>query len=104
MPTAASKELRLPDARHSARLPSELSAAQVERIRQAAYTLPQVVAPADLAAPGSAGSDAELDDLGYVLLQKAVADQRPSRWIAPADMTVALQHLDAMPTGAARAR
>ena len=99
MPTAASKELRLPDARHLARLPAELTPAQIERIRQAAYTLPQVVAPADFGFAATAESEAQLDALGYVLLQKAVADQRPSRWIAPADMAVALQHLDAMPNG-----
>lgn len=76
----------------------------LERIRQGAYGLPQVVKPADYLAENSPGFETHLDKLGLVLLQKAVAGARPSRWIEPALMDAALAHLDAVGTGpAARA-
>ena len=91
--------LHLPVASHASRLPSHLALAQVERVRQAAYTLPQVVQPADLLPEGGAAGDEQLDALGYILLQKAVPGQRPSRWISPALMDEALRHLEVAGSG-----
>jgi len=89
----------LPNPRHAARVPAHIGREQLARIRQAAYTLPQVVKPADFIAEGSADFETHLDRLGLVLLQKPVAGQRPSRWIAPELMDSALAHLDAVGTG-----
>jgi ATP-dependent RNA helicase SUPV3L1/SUV3 len=89
----------LPNPRHAARVPAHLQREQVGRIRQAAYALPQVVKPADYAIDDGARPESRLDELGLVLLQKAVAGARPSRWIAPALMDAALAHLDAVGTG-----
>jgi ATP-dependent RNA helicase SUPV3L1/SUV3 len=80
-------------------VPAHIGREPFARIRQAAYTLPQVVQPADYAAVGSAGSEEQLDRLGLVLLQKAVPGARPSRWIAPELMDAALAHLDAVGAG-----
>ena len=93
---AASVHLPLPTARHAARVPAHIGKDQVARIRHAAYTLPQVVKPADFLAEGSAGFESHLDKLGLILLQKSVAGARPSRWIEPALMDSALAHLDAV--------
>jgi ATP-dependent RNA helicase SUPV3L1/SUV3 len=89
----------LPNPRHAARLPKHIGKEQFGRIRQAAYTLPQVVKPGDFLDERSAGFEDHLDKLGLVLLQKPVAGARPSRWIAPELMDVALAHLDAVGTG-----
>jgi ATP-dependent RNA helicase SUPV3L1/SUV3 len=89
----------LPEPRHASRLPADLGKAQFNRIRQAAYTLPQVVKPADYLDGRSVGFEEHLDKLGLVLLQKAAAGARPSRWIEPALMASALAHLDALGTG-----
>ena len=89
----------LPNARHAARVPAHLGREAIARIRHAAYTLPQVVKPADFISEGTAGFELHLDKLGYVLLQKPVSGQRPSRWIAPELMDSALLHLDAVPAG-----
>jgi ATP-dependent RNA helicase SUPV3L1/SUV3 len=91
----------LPNPRHVERLPPHIGAEQLTRIRQAAYTLPQVVKPADYIPESSPGLEQHLDALGFVLLQKAVAGTRPSRWIEPALMDSALAHLDAVGTGPA---
>jgi ATP-dependent RNA helicase SUPV3L1/SUV3 len=91
----------LPNPRHAARLPKHLNKEQFNRIRQAAYVLPQVVKPADFIAERSPKFEEHLDQLGYVLLQKPVAGARPSRWIAPDLMQCALAHLDAVGTGSA---
>jgi ATP-dependent RNA helicase SUPV3L1/SUV3 len=99
MPNPSPGGLRLPDMRHAARLPAGLDVAAVERIRQSAFLLPQVVKPADFGSEQAPASDAQLDALGLVLLQKAHADLRPSRWIAPDDMAAALRHLDAVGVG-----
>ena len=88
--------LNLPHPRHAARVPPHLNKEAVARIRQAAFVLPQVVKPADFVAEHSKGFEDHLDKLGFVLLQKAVAGQRPSRWIAPDLMDSALAHLDAL--------
>ncbi len=93
--------LTLPNPRHAERLPPHIGADQLARIRQAAYTLPQVVKPADYIPDSSPGLEQHLDSLGFVLLQKAVAGTRPSRWIEPALMDSALAHLDAVGTGPA---
>ena len=61
--------------------------------------LPQVVKPADYVAENSPGFEEHLDKLGLVLLQKAAAGARPSRWIAPDLMDSALAHLDAVGSG-----
>jgi ATP-dependent RNA helicase SUPV3L1/SUV3 len=91
--------LNLPNPRHAERVPTHITKAQFERIRQAAYRLPQVVKPGDFIAERSAGFEAHLDKLGLVLLQKPVAGARPSRWIEPALMDSALAHLDTVGNG-----
>ena len=90
--------LNLPIPRHAERLPPHIGKPELARIRQAAYTLPQVVKPADYVAEGSHGFEQQ-DQLGYVLLQKPVAGARPSRWIAPDLIDAALAHLDAVGAG-----
>ena len=89
----------LPHARHASRVPPHLSPEQVMRIRQAAYNLPQVVKPADFIAETAPGFEDHLDKLGFILLQKPAAGARPSRWIAPGDMDIALRQMDAVGTG-----
>ncbi len=89
----------LPNPRHAARVPPHIGKEQFARIRQAAYTLPQVVKPGDFVPESSAGFEDHLDKLGLVLLQKPVAGARPSRWIAPELIDTALAHLDAVGTG-----
>jgi len=89
----------LPNPRHAARVPAHISPEQLARVRQAAYALPQVVKPSDYFDEHASGLDERLDKLGLVLLQKAVAGARPSRWIAPDVIDAALQHLDAVGTG-----
>lgn len=91
--------MNLPVARHAPRVPAHLAKAEVSRIRQGAYVLPQVVKPGDFLPDHSPGFERFLDDQGYVLLQKPVAGQRPSRWIHPQQMDAALAHLDAVGTG-----
>ena len=91
--------LNLPNPRHADRLPPHIGKDELARIRHAAYTLPQVVKPADYLAETATGFEDHLDKLGLVLLQKAVAGQRPSRWIDPALMDSALAHLDAVGSG-----
>ena len=91
--------LNLPNPRHAKRVPAHIDKEQFARIRQAAYVLPQVVKPGDYIAERSAGFEEHLDKLGLVLLQKAVAGARPSRWIAPDLMDSALAHLDTVGTG-----
>ncbi|MDT8999732.1 helicase-related protein [Paucibacter sp. APW11] len=95
--TPAAAPLSLPQPRHLKRLPAGLTTEQWLRIRQAAYQLPQVLSPADLDGPDH-GHDHEkqLDALGLILIQKAVSGARPSRWIAPRLIAVALEHLDAV--------
>ena len=97
--TGAPETPPLPNARHAARVPPHLTRDDLARIRHAAYTLPQVVKPADFIAEGTSGFELHLDKLGYVLLQKPVSGQRPSRWIAPDLMDSALAHLDAVGSG-----
>ena len=91
----------LPNPRHATRVPPHIGKAQFERIRQAAYRLPQVVKPGDYIAERSAGFEEHLDKLGLILLQKPVAGARPSRWIAPDLMDSALAHIDAVGNGPA---
>ena len=95
---APAEALNLPNPRHAQRLPAGIGKAQWARIRQATFSLPQVVRPSDYVPENSAGFEAHLDKLGFVLLQKPVAGARPSRWIDPALMHGALAHLDAMGT------
>jgi ATP-dependent RNA helicase SUPV3L1/SUV3 len=89
----------LPTPRHAERLPPHIGKEQVARLRQAAYALPQVVKPSDYIAEQRSDLETHLDTLGLVLLQKAVAGQRPSRWIEPGLIDTALAHLDAVGTG-----
>jgi ATP-dependent RNA helicase SUPV3L1/SUV3 len=88
--------LSLPDPHHASRLPAHIGQAEFNRLRHAAYALPQVVKPADYATAEDAGSDQAMDRLGFVLLNKGAAGQRPSRWIDPALVDAALAHLDAV--------
>ena len=93
----------LPNPRHAARVPAQISDEALNRIRNAAYQLPQVVTaadmPSDLVPEHAPDGDDRMDRLGLVLLQKGVAGQRPSRWIAPTLFEEALRHLDALGTG-----
>ena len=97
--TGSSETLSLPSPRHAQRLPAHIGKEQFNRIRQAAYTLPQVVKPGDYIAERTAGFEDHLDQLGFVLLQKPVAGARPSRWIAPELMDAAIAHLEAIGAG-----
>jgi ATP-dependent RNA helicase SUPV3L1/SUV3 len=97
--STSSDPLHLPNPRHASRVPAHIGKEQVARIRQAAYTLPQVVKPADYLPENSPGFEQHLDKLGLVLLQKGVAGARPSRWIEPALMDSALAHLQAVGAG-----
>src|SRR5512139_1700363 len=97
---ASPDALNLPNPRHARRVPPHIDKAKFERIRQAAYLLPQVVKPSDYLSERTPGLEEHLDRLGLVLLQKAVSGARPSRWIDPALMDSALAHLDAVGTGA----
>ena len=99
MPSSHPGTLTLPNPRHAARIPPHIGKEQFARVRQAAYSLPQVVKPADFVAEHSTGFEEHLDRLGLVLLQKPVAGARPSRWIAPELIDAALLHLDAVGTG-----
>jgi ATP-dependent RNA helicase SUPV3L1/SUV3 len=91
--------LNLPNPRHAKRVPAHITKEQFARVRQAAYVLPQVVKPGDYIAERTAGFEEHLDKLGLVLLQKAVAGARPSRWIAPDLIDSAMAHLEAVGTG-----
>lgn len=94
--SSAASAFSLPNPQHLKRLPATLTAEQWQRIRQAAFQLPQVLSPNDLGDPASAAL--QFESLGLILIQKAVAGSRPSRWIAPALIPVALAHLDAVGT------
>ena len=98
-PPAPPPSLKLPTPRHASRVPAGISDADVMRIQQAAFQLPQVVKPGDFIDPHATGFEQPLDTLGMILLQKAAAGARPSRWIAPDLLPVALRHLDAVGTG-----
>ncbi|HUG23513.1 helicase-related protein [Piscinibacter sp.] len=98
-PTRPAERLNLPNPRHVKRVPPHIGREQLDRIRRAAYSLPQVVKPADFVDEQSDGFEDHLDHLGLVLLQKAAAGARPSRWIAPDLMDSALAHLDAVGSG-----
>jgi ATP-dependent RNA helicase SUPV3L1/SUV3 len=87
---------KFPVADHARRLPPHIGAEQLQRIRQAAYNLPQVVKPADFLDERAPEFERHLDTLGLILLQKAAAGARPSRWIHPQWIDSALQHLDAL--------
>ncbi|MEY4748788.1 MAG: hypothetical protein RIQ60_1002 [Pseudomonadota bacterium] len=91
--------LNLPRPGHTERVPEHISPAQMNRIRQALHALPQVVKPGDYLSERGPGYEDHLDQLGYVLLQKPVPNQRPSRWISPELMDAALAHLDAVGVG-----
>jgi ATP-dependent RNA helicase SUPV3L1/SUV3 len=97
--TPAPRAFKLPNARHASRVPDDVTPADVSRIQQAAYQLPQVVKPADYIDEHAPHFEQHLDGLGLVLLQKAVAGGRPSRWIAPEHMAAALRHLDSVGNG-----
>ncbi len=91
--------LTLPTPRHAERLPEHIGKEQLARLRQAAYALPQVVKPSDYIPEQRSDLETHLETLGLILLQKAVAGQRPSRWIEPGLIDTALAHLDAVGTG-----
>ena len=52
-PASAPEPLTLPNPRHAKRLPPHIGKEQFARIRHAAFTLPQVVKPADFVAESS---------------------------------------------------
>jgi ATP-dependent RNA helicase SUPV3L1/SUV3 len=89
----------LPDPRHASRVPADVSPEQLERVRKAAFNLPQVLKPADFATEDIVPSDEHLHHLGLILLQKGVQGSRPSRWIAPQALHAALEHLAAFDNG-----
>jgi len=93
-PAATPPAFPLPQPRHAARLPAGLAPEDWARIRQAAYALPQVLTPADL---DGEGSDEALERLGCIQISKAAGGARPSRWILPAHIPVALAQLGATP-------
>lgn len=74
---------------------TEFPRALLERLRRAAYLLPQVITPAEFHDGTPAEGEAALLAAGYLMLQKAASGGRPSRWIAPDDVDAALAHLDA---------
>jgi ATP-dependent RNA helicase SUPV3L1/SUV3 len=92
----APKPDSLPNPRHARRLPPHLTAEALHRIRQASYHLPQVVSPSDFVDEHTADFEDRLDEMGLVQLQVAVPGARPSRWIDPALIDVALAQLDAL--------
>ncbi len=98
-PPRTAEPAHLPNPRHAKRLPPHIGKEQFARIRQAAYVLPHVVKPADYLPEHSPGFEEHLDKLGLVLLQKAAAGARPSRWIAPDLFDSALAHLEALGSG-----
>ncbi len=88
----------LPQAAHAARLPADLTPEDWQRLRLAAHALPQVLTPADLDSDQAEGSDAALDRLGAIQIARAAAGGgRPSRWILPQHIPVALAQLAATP-------
>jgi ATP-dependent RNA helicase SUPV3L1/SUV3 len=78
---------------------TDIPRARLDRIRRAAYLLPQAITPAEFHDGTPAEGEAALQRAGYLMLQKAAGGARPSRWIAPGDIDAALAHLEA--TGAA---
>ncbi len=96
-PKPEPQKLPIPD--HARRVPPHIGPAQLQRIRSAAYNLPQVLKPADIADASAAEIEQRLDAQGFILLQKAAGNARPSRWIAPALMDSALAHLEAVGNG-----
>src|ERR1700712_5296914 len=99
MPQTKPEPHILPVAAHAARLPAHLKPEHLKRIKQAAFNLPHVVKPADFISEQTAGFETYLDGKGYILLQAAAAGARPSRWIAPDLLDLALQHLDEVGSG-----
>ena len=91
--------LKLPQPHHAARIPSHVSPAEVERIRRAAYLLPQVVKPADFTDDDGDKPPPDLERMGYIQLARAAAGARPSRWIHPSQIDAALHHLNDVGTG-----
>jgi ATP-dependent RNA helicase SUPV3L1/SUV3 len=90
----------LPNLRHLSRVPSHISTEQVARIRKAAFNLPQVVTPGDFLSTKAPRLEDYLDEEGYILLQRPVAGARASRWIDPALLDSALEHLEGMGSNA----
>ncbi|NML15869.1 helicase-related protein [Azohydromonas caseinilytica] len=90
--------LKLPQPHHAARIPPHIAPADVERIRRAAYLLPQVVKPADFQADDEP-EPPDLERRGFIQLARAAAGARPSRWVHPSQLDAALRHLDAVGAG-----
>lgn len=99
MPVTKPEPNLLPIPAHASRLPSHLGPEHLKRIKQAAFNLPQVVKPADFIGEHVPGFETYLDGKGFILLQAAAAGARPSRWIAPELMDLALEHLDVVGNG-----
>jgi len=92
-------QARLPHAQHAERLPPGVSLAEVLRLREAAWALPQVLTPGDWSDAATAEAERALDQAGFVQLQRGAGTARPSRWIAPDLLPQAVQHLDAVGGG-----
>ncbi|GAA0764545.1 helicase [Ideonella azotifigens] len=99
MPDSIPVSLRLPQRHHVDRVPEHVTPEAMERVRQAAYNLPQVVKPTDYLPEDAPGLENHLETLGLIKLQKAVPGHRPSRWIAPELIDSALRHLDEVGAG-----
>lgn len=98
--SGAARAPKLPDPRHADRLPAGLSATDFNRLRAHGYALPQVVKPSDqVDVENDTHGEAEMDRLGFVMLQKAAAGQRASRWIHPRHIASALLQIQAVGTG-----
>lgn len=98
-PVAPPEPLDLPDPRHASRLPPHIGTAQFNRIRHASFALPQIVRPGDFGTQATTVDEGRLDRLGLVLVQKAAAGGRASRWIEPGLIDTALAHIDAVGSG-----
>ena len=83
----------LPQPRHAARLPAGLAPEDWARVRQAAHALPQVLVPDDF----EHGSDESMDRLGCIQISTSAGGGRPSRWILPVHIAVAVAQLEATP-------
>jgi len=75
--------------------PADPTRAQLDRLRRAAYLLPQAITPAEFHDGPPAEGEAALQRAGWLMLSKAAAGGRPSRWIAPGDVAAAIAHLEA---------
>jgi ATP-dependent RNA helicase SUPV3L1/SUV3 len=98
-PAASTAPFDLPNPRHANRLPPHVDKARFNRLVRASFALPQVVRPGDFGDEATSVDEERLDRLGLVMLQRASAGARASRWIAPGLIDVALAHIDVIGSG-----